>query len=446
MKNNLKYKSHIISVFTAICFSLLMLSSCDNKDESSDTTPPAQVSDITFKPNNGGGTFYFKVPQDEDILYVKAVYTLDNNKTIYRASSFYSDSLSIEGLGSEKPYDVEILSVDRSGNESSPIVQKITPLKPAIDLVLSTTEIIPSFSSVFVRWANELRKNVVIQVTYNVQSTTIIKKYSSNILKDNLLIDNLEDKAYNFSVSIEDNFENFTKQKSFSNITPFTDKLIDKSKFRFLRDELMPDEIHEAWEELDAQGNPITMTRTLQRGEKEGAYNPGNEKNWNAKEQSIDGRIQNFWDGIIDDGFLENKNFFSTGREGSIPFSYYIDIGQEIKMSRFRVWQRDWHWDKIGQRDQTGYYYRLENVDVFELWISNDKVNWERVRRFRIVEPSDPIEARAEAVAGHHFITNEENPQFTKPFRYLEYRGLSHFQGNNGVCNASEISIYGTSN
>ncbi|MDN3665357.1 DUF4959 domain-containing protein [Algibacter miyuki] len=447
-KNILNYKIGAIRFLALVCISIVfMFSSCNSDDDgSTDTTAPTQVANVTFKPNNGGGTFFYDVPVDEDILFVKAVYTLDNNETIYRASSFYADSLGIEGLGSVKPYNVKLVSVDRTGNESAPVTQEITPLTPSTDVVLDGLIVIPSFSSVYVSWENPQRKNMVIGVTYEVDGHSIVAKYATNDLKDNFLIDNLDIKAYNFTVDIADDFGNVTGLKEYNDITPFSDQLLDKTKFTFLRDELLPDSMNETWVDLDESGQEVTMTRTLLRAEKEGGYKGelGDEINWNARERSLDGEIQLFWDGIIDDGILRNKNFFSTGITGTIPFSYYIDLGEEVQMSRFKVWQRDWDYRKSGA-DQSGYAYDGENVEIFELWISNDKVNWERVRRANIVKPFDEVEAREEVLAGHHFIAYPENPQFTKTFRYLEYRGLKRFDGGTSVCVGSEISIFGNS-
>jgi len=447
-KNILNYKIHSISFFAMICL-IMMFSSCDSdNDTNGDTTPPEEVANVTFEPNNGGGTFFYDVPDDEDILFIKAVYTLDSEKSIYKASSFYADSLTIEGLGSVKPYEVKLVSVDRNGNESKAVIQEVTPLEPATDIVLDGLTIIPSFSSIFVSWENPQRKNMVIGVSYEVDGHTIVTKHATNSLKDNILIDDLDIKPYSFTVDISDDFENVSATKEYNNITPFSDDLLDKSKFSFLKDEFLPDAMNETWVELDEQGQEVTMTRTLLRSQKEGGYKgvDGTENNWNAQDRSLDGFIDLFWDGIIDDGVLRNKNFFSTGKSGSVPFSYYIDLGQTVEMSRFRIWQRDWDHNKTG-RDQSGYAYTSENVEIFELWISDDMVNWERVRTANIVKPFDEVEAKQEALDGHHFIAYPEAPKFTKPFRYLEYRGLKRFDGaTSGVCVASEISLYGNPN
>lgn len=447
--NILKYKFNTSGLYALLCFSIISMFISCNADEpgNGDTTPPAKVTNLTFKPNNGGGTFFYDVPEDEDILFVKAVYTLDNNETIYKASSFYADSVSIEGLGTLKPYDVKLIAVDRTGNESEAVNQEVTPLEPLINIVLEGLEIIPSFSSAYVKWENPLRQNIVVGITHIVEGQSIIRKYSSNNLEDNLLIDDLDIRSYDFTVDIADEYGNVTAIRAFNNILPLEDGLLDKSKFSFLRDEYLPDAMNLTWVELDETGQEVEMNETMQRADKPGSYKgiDGTEHNWNAAEVSIDGVIQDFWDGIIDDGVLRNKNFFSTGGSGTVPFSYYIDLGQEVQMSRFRVWQRDWDWAATGN-DQGGYAYTTENVKIFELWISNDKINWERVTTANIVKPFDEVEAEEEALAGHHFIAYPESPRFTKTFRYLEYRGLQRFDGTNGLCVASEISIYGITN
>ena len=447
--NILKYKFNIIGLCTLLCFGIILMFTSCNTDESTngDTVPPTKVENVTFKPNNGGGTFFYKVPEDEDILFVKAVYTLDNEETIYKASSFYADSVSIEGLGTLKPYDIKLIAVDRTGNESEAVVQEVTPLEPLIDIVLENLVIIPSFASAYVAWENPLRQNIVIGITHIVEGQSIVKKYSTNNLEDNLLIDDLDIRSYNFTVDIADDYGNISASKAYNDILPLEDGLLDKTKFSFLRDEYLPDAMNLTWVELDETGQEVEVTETMQRAEKPGSYTgiDGTEHNWNAAEVSIDGVIQEFWDGIIDDGVLRNKNFFSTGKAGTIPCSYYIDLGQEVQMSRFRVWQRDWDYAASGN-DQGGYAYTEENVKIFELWISNDKVNWERVSTANIIKPFDEVEAKLEQVAGHHFIAYPESPKFTKTFRYLEYRVLQKFDGGNGLCNASEISIYGITN
>ena len=132
-------------------------------------------------------------------------------------------------------------------------------------------------------------------------------------------------------------------------------------------------------------------------------------------------------------------NYFNTGQL-SYPFSYYIDMGREIVASRFKIWQRN-SW---------GMLYGGENVEIFEIWVSNDPdpsdgvlEDWELVGRYRIIQPSSVIEANNEARAGHEFMFYPESPRFTKPFRYLRFKGIKQFGGGNSGC-LSEITLYGT--
>jgi hypothetical protein len=105
---------------------VLFLYSCKD-DSSGDITPPAQITNISFTPLNGGGYFIYTVPTDPDFLYTRAEYIIDTGEKISKTSSVYSDTLFIEGFGQEKEYEIKIFSVDRNSNESTPVVQKLLP-------------------------------------------------------------------------------------------------------------------------------------------------------------------------------------------------------------------------------------------------------------------------------------------------------------------------------
>ena len=115
-------------------------------------------------------------------------------------------------------------------------------------------------------------------------------------------------------------------------------------------------------------------------------------------------------------------------------------MGREIQASRFKVWQRN-AW---------GMLYGGENVESWEIWISNDQdasdgvlEDWEYVGTYKIVKPSSVIEANNLARNGHEYMFYPENPRFSRPFRYLRYKGLKAFGGGNSGC-TSEITVFGT--
>ncbi len=406
----------------------IALSGCRNENLK-ETIPPQQVKDVVFTPQYGGGYFTYTIPGDEDFLYARAEYTIDTGQKISKTSSVYSDTLFIDGFGQEKEYEVKIFSVDRNSNESQPIVKMIKPLAPTTLAVLETVKVMPGFSSIVLDWENELRKNVTIYVNVKVGETQATKIYASNLQKDRFTIENLKGVPHAVNIFIKDTYENQTQTKDFGQVTPLIDGAISKKQWAFLRNNLL---YGNRWDY--SKPNPLEQ-EPLEAYK--GTFRDDSMKN--ARETFYEGRAEKFWDNEYDYEPKLNLNYFHTGPQ-SYPFSYFIDMGREIKGSRFKIWQRN-AW---------GMLYGGENVEIWEIWISDDKDptdgifdGWEYVGRYKIVQPSNVIEARNEARDGHEYMFYPENPRFTKPFRYLRYKGIKQFGNGNSGC-TSEITVFGT--
>lgn len=408
---------------------IVTLNSCNN-ETLGETTPPGQVKDVVFTPQYGGGYFTYTIPDDDDFLYTRAEYIIDTGQKISKTSSVYSDTLFIEGFGQEKEYEVKIFSVDRNSNESQPVVTKVKPLAPSTLAVLETVRVQPGFSSIVLDWENVLRQTIFIYVNVKVGETQATKIYSSNLAKDRFTIDDLSGVPHEVNLFIKDTYENQTESRNFGQITPLIDGAISKKRWSFLRDQLL---YGNKWD-YNSHTSPLEQ-EPLE--EYRGTYRK--DSMMNAPMSHVEGRIEKFWDNEYDYEPKLNLNYFNTGQV-SYPFSYFIDLGREVKGSRFKIWQRN-AW---------GMLYGGENVEIWEIWISDDKDasdgvfdGWEYVGRYRIVQPSNVIEARNEARDGHEYMFYPENPRFTKPFRYLRYKGIKAFNGGNSGC-TSEITVFGT--
>ena len=221
-------------LITAILGIIILFSSCENEIQS-DTTPPGQITNVKFLPTNGGGYFTFVIPSDEDFLYVRGEYVIDNGKTISKTSSVYSDTLFVEGFGQEKEYEVKLYSVDRSNNHSKPVIMRIKPLAPTTAAVLETLHVQPGFSSIVLDWKNELKQPVTIFVEVEVGGTKVTKIYASNLVEDRFTIDNLKGVPHTVRVYIWDTYENQTQTRDYGQITPLIDGPISKTMVIFAR-------------------------------------------------------------------------------------------------------------------------------------------------------------------------------------------------------------------
>lgn len=401
-----------------------------NDDSSIDSLAPAPITNIQFTPQNGGGYFTYSIPADADFLYVKAVYSLDSGQEVIKTASTYTNSLTIEGLGSVKEYPVKLYAVDRKGNVSAPIEKLITPLASNISVVLSSLKVKAGFSSLVVNWKNELKQTLDIYIKVKTADKEATKVSTSNLAVDYFTYNNLKGVPYEVSVFIKDSYGNQSQEVSMGSFTPMIDGKISKSKWNFLNDTKL---YGNKWDY--SSGSDASKQKPFPQFM--GTYRSDSLKN--ASESFYEGSIFELFDDILDDRFSQNLNYFHTGKQ-LCPFSYFLDMGRTIKASRVKVWQRDY---------STAYYGR-ENVQIFQLWISDDADatdgigNWELVGTYTINKPSDALEAENTARAGHEFLLYPDDPRFSKPFRYLRYKALKYFGSTaTGGC-TSELSLFGT--
>ena len=75
---------------------LPFLHSCQEEASSGDTTPPRPITNVEFTALNGVEYFTYTIPEDEDFLYVRGEYTIDNGNVISKTSSVYADTLLLK--------------------------------------------------------------------------------------------------------------------------------------------------------------------------------------------------------------------------------------------------------------------------------------------------------------------------------------------------------------
>lgn len=420
----MKLKYNILALSALLSLPLV---SCKD-DDKGDTVPPAPLTNVRFTPNNGGGYFLFDIPKDEDYLYAKAVYTLDNGKTISKTTSVYNDTLYIEGFGQVKEYSVALYALDRKENKSAPVVVNVTPLYPATDAIIETLKAMPGFSSLVFDWNNPLQTNVTLYVKVKVGDREALKAYTSNMAKDRYMIEDLDGNPHVLSAYFKDGYGNTSKTVDLGTVTPFEDGLLSKNTWSFLRNNLL---YGDKWD-YNSNTDPFKQVPLKIY---QGTWKDDSLKS--ALEQNFEGRIQKLWDNVRDVG--NRLNYFHTGPQ-SYPFCYFIDLGRTIRASRIAIWQR-----LYGDQAWGG-----ENVGVFQIWISDDQDptdgigDWELCSTYTMIKPSDPVEANNQLVVGTQFILYPEEPKFTKPFRYVRYKALSPMvKGKTSGC-VSELSIFGT--
>jgi hypothetical protein len=160
----------IYSLLTAAIIASLAIVSC-NKDLEShtshdyDPTVPAQVSAVKVVNQNGKATISYTLPNDPHLLYVKAVYTITNGKQYEAKSSYYGNSLVVEGYADTLQHEVKLYSVNRSEVMSEPITVTIKPLEAPIFSVFRSLLVQNAFGGYNLTAVNSTKANISILVT-----------------------------------------------------------------------------------------------------------------------------------------------------------------------------------------------------------------------------------------------------------------------------------------
>jgi hypothetical protein len=381
---------------------IFAINSCSKQDDG-DTTPPSVLTVDSVTPTNGGGIISYTLPNDDDILYVRAEYTNSNGVDVSRASSSYNNSIEIDGLNQTTALTITLYVVDENYNQSAPIYVELVPLESFIYLVQESIEVNTDLGGFRINWENVQSKTVYVFVHINNGTEEEIRILSSNNSSESIAVRGLPSEEITISTRIEDFDENSTTLEEKGTLTPLFEQVIDKSTWTLVASQSVDGN---AWE----------------------------------------GASVNFWDDVIDTTNNNSDNsYFMIWRDlngGSLnwPLDLVIDLNKNVKVTRFTVWQRAYWYN--GPSD-IPYYYQEENMKSFTMYASNDAQVWEELGQFDIGDPRDsegniPQSALDSAANGHEF----ELDEVSESFRYLKFTVTSNY-GSEAYVNGSEITMYG---
>ncbi|MGQ7871021.1 DUF5000 domain-containing lipoprotein [Sunxiuqinia sp. sy24] len=363
-----------------------------------DQKAPGIVTGVEIENVNGGAVLKYNIPQDEDLLYVSAQFELNGKMSETRAS-FYNNELKIEGFGDTLSHRVSLYAVDKSENYSAPVTVTINPLEPAVIATSKTVKIEPAFGGAKFTWANatesaltyylmsedSLGEMVIVNTIYSSQLDGLgyLRGYKSVERPFALLI---RDRWMNYSDTI------FPQEGRY--IIPKFEEKVDKSKFRKLI--LAGDQNWSVW-----------------GGQYEAAY---------------------------DDDVL-TKAHTQSGK--GWPHVYSIDLGVKVKLSRYKMWQR--------QDVPSLQAYAHGNVRRWEVYGTAETPaedgsldNWTKLRECTIEKPSGlPVNQNSEEDLillrqGHEFEISEDAPYV----RYLRFVVLETW-GQTDFTYLAEFNLFG---
>ena len=383
----------------------LVLLGC-NENENQDSTPPGSLTIESVTPTNGGGILTYSLPNDSDILFVRAEYTNSLGNDVYRVSSSHNNSIEIDGLNQNTPISVRLFVIDENENISEPTNVEFTPLPSFIYLVQESISISPTLGGVNIQWENIAEKTVYVHLHIVNAGEEEIRILSSDKEFENISVRGLESVEMTFLTKVEDFDGNITDLEEKATISPLFEEMIDKSTWTLMS-------------QLSVDGNA-----------------------W-------EGETDNFWDDIVDTAETNADNsYFIIWRDanGGVlnwPLDIVINLNKNVKIHRLKVWQRAfWYNGPTG----IPYYYQEENIRSFDLYASENSQDWTLLGQYDIGDPSDqdgniPQDFIDAAANGHDF----DLEGVSDKFRYLKFSITSNY-GSDTYVHGSEITLWGLDN
>ncbi|MDR0714751.1 MAG: DUF4959 domain-containing protein [Bacteroidales bacterium] len=311
---------------THILFSgLLILSACAEDPIGQypvDSRPPQPITNYEVINFSGGSTITYELPDETDLLYVKTQFVLPNGEKQDIRASVFSNVITVKGFARSQEYILNLVTVDRSRNESEPLEVKIHPENAVIYDLIESIHPTVARGGFKVSWENEVRENVVVTFLKKNDEGKfeLIESFYTSEAQAQRAIRGQEDKPTTFAVFARDMYNNYTDTTEFT-LTPLFETKLDKSKFME-----MP-----RWPSFSLHS-------------------------WGKSTLDV------IWDGVEVAGAVAGQVYYIQAYSDGVTTAYFtMDLGVKAQLSRFRMWGR------------SDYYFRLHNPYDFYLMGTNDQ-------------------------------------------------------------------------
>ncbi|MGV8134040.1 MAG: DUF4959 domain-containing protein [Mangrovibacterium sp.] len=258
---------------------------------------PGQVSDVSIRNIPGGATISYNLPDDENLLYVKAEYEIRTGVFRECKASYYADSLTLDGFGDTKSYDVKVYSVGKNEKKSEPLIVQVNPLTAPVKE--SSKELKSAFGGVSVSFENTHATELAIVLMTDTTGSgywTTLQTFYTSATKGTFSYRGLDSIPARFATYLRDRWNNLSDTLE-ATLKPMYEEFIPKNTYK---------EVH-------------LPTDT---------YDP------------IEGRAEYMLNRAFDGVINQANTMFATKTDAPMPQWATIDLGTTIIMSRLKVFHR----------------------------------------------------------------------------------------------------------
>ncbi len=438
--------------------SLIRCTEVQDWSSETDDSPPSAISNPNVLNVSGGAIITYTLPSDNDLLGVKAVYTYTESSELREAfSSAFTDTIKIEGFPDTDSRKVQLISVDKSRNESEPVEVTIKPLTPPVEVIKNSMVINETFGGFFVSWENPDRESIGISL-FVEDSTGFLNPnytYYTTERAGNYSFRGFDSEPKRIRIQVRDKWNNLSIPVD-TTLTPlFEEYVVMKDNSGNL-----------LWRRYGHDDRTV-----LYRGDYPSQHGAnGYEKMFDGVTSSAGyfnpGLPPTFMPSIftlnpLDDSWAEEyRTMYVT-----------IDMVEMVKISRFKFFGRsptlnnndciemrifatnedpkqpeDFDYDRIKSLQ---YWTNWHQIDAQDAW----KEDWVELGHFYAIPPSGALESfqwtDEDRTWWHSGVDLDVKPEHTNtPFRYFRIEALRNIiGGSSGLGNLrhfAEIEVYGS--
>jgi hypothetical protein len=347
----------------------------------------------------GGAVIHYKIPPINDIIEIKAVYTLSNGQVRESSSSFYTSYMIIDGYNDTGEHEAEIYTINRAREMSDPVTVRFRPGESSLSKAATSMQINGDFGGVNFNWRNPDKAMLIFEFyTENELGEMVTMDImSSKTDSTDIAFRGYDPEPCKFAVNIRDKFGN-----SSGMIYPEGGTVIPLFEMQF--------------------------DKHIQR-----AMTVEGDAGWD------------FWEGKLVHLIDDDVTTFTHSNNNTVPgASITLDLGKKAKLSRFKSYQRLY---------TDAYAYAAGNFQIFEVYSSDEEGDspsgdwsaWTLRKVCTVIKPSGaPVgqntsEDLATAREGHDFSLPLDMP----PVRYLRFKVLKNWAPGNTFTYFAEITTYG---
>ena len=344
-----------------------------NKDQA-----PSPVSEVEVENLPGGARLTYRLPNDKNLLYVKAVYDISQNVQREVKSSYYQNYLLLDGFSDTINYGVNLYAVSRGEQVSPPVEVTVKPLTPPVMKIFESLTMEETFGGVRVYFENETEANVVLTVlaTDTLGELVPVDAYYTKRQEGAFAIRGFEPIERTFGVFVRDRWNNYS-DTLFAGLTPVYEYQLDKTKFKTIQ---LPSDTYDG---------------------------------------HISSKVEYLWDGKTGNS---GTSIFHSKPGSGLPQWFTFDLGVTTTLSRFKLHHRD------GGTDGP---YTGGDPKTYEIWGSNDPAtdgsweSWTLLQTCESVKPSGQPGGTVTSEDKQFAVIDGEDfdfPAGIPPVRYLRFK------------------------